>query len=137
LRKSIVEVEQAIENWLESSDYDLETAARMLDTGRYVYVVFMCHLALEKALKAIVCAETRKMPLKTHDLLNLLKKGKVKMEGEMLDFLGKINGASVVTRYPDSFSKILSAYPKDVARKYLDDTRKVLIWLRQDPRLRE
>lgn len=43
------------ENWLAMVEYDLITARHMLGTGRYVYVIFMCHLAMEKALKAIVC----------------------------------------------------------------------------------
>lgn len=40
-------------NWLASADYDLETADAMLKSRRYLYVVFMCHLALEKTLKAL------------------------------------------------------------------------------------
>jgi HEPN domain-containing protein len=43
-----------IQNWIDSAEYDLETARHMLKTGRYLYVVFMCHLALEKTLKAHV-----------------------------------------------------------------------------------
>lgn len=132
-----MEVEKAIQNWLESSDYDVETAAKMLETGRYVYVIFMCHLAIEKALKAVICSETRKMPSQTHDLLKLLKEGNVRMEGEMLDFLGKISGASIVTRYPEGLSETLSAYSKDAAKEYLKETRRALRWLKQDPRLRK
>ena len=40
--------------WLELADYDLETARAMLQTGRYLYVGFMCHQVIEKALKAVV-----------------------------------------------------------------------------------
>jgi HEPN domain-containing protein len=38
-------------NWLSSAEYDLETAGNMLDSGRYIYTVFMCHLAIEKLTK--------------------------------------------------------------------------------------
>ena len=48
----------AAANWLLCADYDLQTAEAMLSTKRYLYVVFMCHLAIEKTLKA-VCAEAR------------------------------------------------------------------------------
>lgn len=37
--------------WLDSADYDLETAKAMLDTGRLLYVGFMCHQTVEKVLK--------------------------------------------------------------------------------------
>ena len=39
-------------NWLDSAKYDMETAEHMFNTGRYIYTIFMCHLAVEKALKA-------------------------------------------------------------------------------------
>lgn len=41
-------------NWIALAEYDLETARHMLATRRFLYVVFMCHLALEKMLKAHV-----------------------------------------------------------------------------------
>ncbi|MCX7608232.1 MAG: HEPN domain-containing protein [Anaerolineales bacterium] len=34
------------QNWIALAKYDLETARHMLATGRYLYVIFMCHLAL-------------------------------------------------------------------------------------------
>lgn len=40
-----------VQNWLDSANYDLETAEHMFKTGRYIYTVFMCHSALEKVLK--------------------------------------------------------------------------------------
>jgi len=42
-----------IANWIESSDYDIKTADHMYATKRYVYVLFMCHLATEKVIKAL------------------------------------------------------------------------------------
>ena len=36
--------------WIALAEYDLVTAGHMFETGRYVYVIFMCHLALEKLL---------------------------------------------------------------------------------------
>ena len=35
------------QNWVALAEYDLETARHMLVTGRYLYVVFMSHLAEE------------------------------------------------------------------------------------------
>ena len=31
-----------VEHWIERSQYDLDTAKAMLDTGRYLYVAYMC-----------------------------------------------------------------------------------------------
>jgi predicted nucleotidyltransferase len=38
--------------WKTLAEYDADTAAAMLRTGRYVYVGFMCHQSVEKMLKA-------------------------------------------------------------------------------------
>ena len=51
-----------IKYWTEISDYDLETAKAMLQTGRYLYVAFMCHQAIEKILKAYWCAQKEGTP---------------------------------------------------------------------------
>ena len=35
-------------NFIASAEYDLNTAEHMLKTGRYIYVIFMCHLYQRK-----------------------------------------------------------------------------------------
>jgi len=40
--------------WLERVDYDLQTAEAMMNTGRYIYAVFMCQQAVEKGMKAFI-----------------------------------------------------------------------------------
>ena len=47
-------MDKIVEHWVERSKYDLDTAKAMLDTGRYLYVSYMCQQAIEKILKAII-----------------------------------------------------------------------------------
>jgi len=122
-------------NWLDSADYDLATAGHMFNTGRYIYVVYMYHLSLEKALKAVVSEDTGQLPPKTHDLLYLIKLGKVNLTGDLLDFVGRLNGAHIATRYPEDLQKMLSVFTEEVASDYLDKTKEAVEWLRQDSRL--
>ncbi|MBU0694233.1 MAG: HEPN domain-containing protein [Candidatus Omnitrophica bacterium] len=124
-------------NWLNMVDYDIDTAEQMLKTGRYVYVIFMCHLAIEKALKAVVCEETNKMPPKTHDLIILINMSKVKISEELLDFIGMINNAAVVTRYPEDLSRLISSYPREIAKDYFIRTLEVIKCIRQDRKLKK
>jgi HEPN domain-containing protein len=42
---------EKVKYWIDLSDYDLETAEAMLSSGRYLYVGFMCHKAIEKIIK--------------------------------------------------------------------------------------
>jgi HEPN domain-containing protein len=107
----------------------------MLNTGRYIYTIFMCHLALEKVLKAVVSEVTQKLPPRTHDLISLVALAGLSPSQEHTDFIGRLNSASVATRYPDDLSRLVSAYPGPVAREYLEKAREVVAWIRQDPRL--
>ncbi len=125
------------ENWLNMVEYDLTTARQMLKTGRYVYVIFMCHLAIEKTCKAIVCEETGKVPPKTHDLIYLIGLGKIKLPSDLLDFVGIINNAGIVTRYPEDLAELIHNYPEDIANKYLNKTLEVIECIKQDPRLKK
>lgn len=107
----------------------------MLATGRYLYVIFLCHLALEKMLKAHVAEVTQSVPIKTHDLIYLVRKCELKMPAQYLDFIGKINTASIPTRYPDDLQRALKEYPKSVAKDYLTQTAELIQWLKQHPNL--
>ena len=108
----------------------------MLTTGRFLYVVFMCHLTLEKMLKAHFTEATQSVPTKTHDLIYLVKKSGLALPQAHFEFIGKINNASVPTRYPEDLQKMIAQYPDFIARDYLEKTEEVLQLLRQHPNLK-
>jgi HEPN domain-containing protein len=118
------------------AEYDLETASHMLASGRYLYVVFMCHLSLEKMLKAHVTEATQSVPLKSHDLIYLFKKSGLALPANHIDFIGKINNASIPTRYPDDLQRMIGQYPEHIARD-LTQTEEVVEWLKQNPTLQK
>ena len=122
-------------NWIALTDYDIETARHMLATERYLYVIFLCHLALEKILKAHVAEVIQDAPIKTHDLIYLVKKCELEIPEKYLDFIGKINTASIPTRYPDDLQRSLKEYPKSVAKDYLNQTTEIVEWLKHHPNL--
>jgi HEPN domain-containing protein len=95
----------------------------------------MCHLALEKALKAMVAEETKGLPPRTHNLIALAQRAKLTLPADHRDFIGKMNDASVVTRYPGDLLDAVSQYPEPVAGEYLERTKELIAWIRQDPRL--
>ena len=126
---------KATQNWLAQVDYDLATAEHMLHAGRYIYVIFMSHLALERILKALVTEESRRLPPRTHNLIDLAQRCRLSLAQEQREFIGKLNNASVVTRYPDDLAQITSQYPEAIAQEYLEKTKELVAWVRQDPRL--
>lgn len=122
-----------VENWLNSAQYDLETAEHLFIAGRYIYTIFMCHLALEKVLKAKVQEVTNKIPPKTHNLRYLVKLGSLKVPEDipedMFEFLSKLSDVSIPTRYPQDFKKLVEAYNEGVTRSYLNRTKEVFEWM--------
>ena len=124
-------------NFLRSSQYDLETANFMLNTGRYIYVIFMCHLSLEKILKALISETKQIVPPKTHNLIYLIKIGNISLPKEYFEFIAKINNANIITRYPEDFTRVLEAYPESIAKEYLSITKEIHQWLKQNKKLTE
>jgi len=117
------------EEWLTQANYDMDTADYMFRGGRYMYAVFMCHLSLEKALKGRYAEILGKEPPKTHNLLYLLEKMKLKLPEALCDFISTLNRVSIPTRYPDDLQRILKDYDKKKTKEVLDQSKQVLQWL--------
>jgi HEPN domain-containing protein len=123
------------ENWIATAEYDLVTAQHMLATGRYLYVVFCCHLALEKMLKAHIAEVTQTIPPKTHDLGRLISIVSLQVPPAYLTFMGQIDSASLPARYPSDLARVVQNYPEPITREYLRQTTEILEWLKQHPNL--
>lgn len=124
-------------SFMVSAEYDLQTAESLFKSGRYIYVVFMCHLAIEKMLKSIAAETIKDVPPKTHSLIFLIKLAEIQLPPVLFDFVTKINNASIVTRYPEDFPTLLKVYPKNVTMEYLRTTREVIQCLKKDRRLKK
>ena len=120
-----------VKNWIDSATYDLETAENLFESGRYIYCVFFCHLALEKVLKAAVEKTTNSHPPKTHDLEYLLELSGLNIDNEMEAFLGGISNVSTATRYPNDTERLVREYSKDRTKKILARTKEVFRWIEQ------
>ena len=73
----------------------------MFSAGRNIYAVFMSHLAIEKALKAIYHQKFAEIPPKTHSLMYLLNKIELRPPIEIGEFIADLDHAGVATRYPE------------------------------------
>jgi len=124
-------MKKGVENWLNSAQYDLETAEHMFKAGRYIYTVFMCHLSLEKVMKAKVEEITDTTPPKTHDLEYLLGLGELSPDKDMEKFLVELSNLSVVTRYPSDFQRMLGDFSKGRAESILIKTKEVFQWIKK------
>ncbi|MBM4348899.1 MAG: HEPN domain-containing protein [Deltaproteobacteria bacterium] len=124
-------MKKEVKNWVDSAQYDLETAEHMFNTGRYIYTVFMCHLALEKMLKAKAEEVTAKTPPKTHDLEYLVSIAGLPLDQEMEKFIAEVSNLSVVTRYPGDFQMMLNDFSRSRVELFFNKTKEVFEWIKK------
>jgi HEPN domain-containing protein len=69
-----VELVDKYSYWEDVAEYDLETAEAMLNSGRYLYVVFMCQQAVEKITKGLFVLYNGEEPPRTYNILSIFEK---------------------------------------------------------------
>ena len=120
---------EAEQMWAEQARYDLETARAMLDSSRYLYVLFCCQQAVEKALKAKIVGLTGELPPRIHNLLRLAKKAEIDLQEHMAQFMGELTDYYVQTRYPEEIRTLGAKVSRETASEALGKTEEIIQWL--------
>jgi len=94
-------------------------------------VIFFCHLALEKALKALYVEKYNDIPEKTHSLVLLIDLLDLDPPLHLLDSLIVINRLGITGRYPHNLEKVLEQYTRAQTQKLVNETQEILTWLIQ------
>jgi len=123
-------MDKRILEWLKQADYDFDTAEFMCTGGRYFYAVFMCHLAVEKALKGLYQQKLQETPPKTHNLLYLLERIGLTPDQRKGRALTRLNEANVTTRYPDDIDSLQRSYTPENTMEILGQTQEILDWIK-------
>lgn len=118
--------------WVETADYDFDTAKAMLETKRYLYVGFMCHQVIEKMLKAYWSYVLETPPLKIHTLSRLAEKSGIinEMTETQLKFIDMIEPLNIESRYPDHKRKLLQGLNSDVCQTIINETDELRKWIK-------
>jgi HEPN domain-containing protein len=119
--------------WLDIADYDLDTAEAMYQTGRWLYVAFMCHQAIEKTLKAYWCGTQMSDPPFTHSHMRLAEGCGLYelMNDDQRDFLDTITNYNIEARYPEDKDALYRALTQPFCRQLIDETKQLLQWIRE------
>ena len=123
---------KGLKEWWLQADYDYETAEVLFNTGRYIYCVFFCHLAVEKVLKGIWEEKFKSIPPNPHDLVYLAKKLELNLPNELREFLTFLNRLSVPTRYPETLKGLLDLLNKFQTYQILTKTQEILEWIKKN-----
>ena len=118
--------------WLDIADYDLDTAEAMHQTGRWLYVAFMCHQVIEKTLKAYWCSTQSSDPPYTHSHTRLADGSGLydQMTDEQRDFLDLITNYNIEARYPEDKEALARTLTDEFCRQMIDETRQLQQWIK-------
>ncbi len=123
--------EKVIKNWLMLAEYDIVSAEAMLQTGRYVYVTFMCQQSIEKTMKAFYVKECQQTPPYTHNLMRLL--GLLSCSEEITPedrtFLERLNYYCLESRYSETVVEFYETVTQQQALDIYTQTKRLYEWL--------
>lgn len=122
--------DEKVDYWLDIAEYDLETAAAMQNSGRYLYTVFMCQQALEKLLKAIHIQQKGTEAPRTHNLLHLVNLLGLPQRTNFLQTMARLNTYYIEGRYPVYKHRLSQLVNKNTAQIFLDESEEIFKWLK-------
>lgn len=119
--------------WLDSADYDMQTAKAMMETKRYLYVGFMCHQTIEKALKGVFVARKPEdevpyihSPVRLANLSGI----STEMSEEQLSLLDTLSPLNIEARYPLYKERLLASLTPKRCEELIKRTEVLLTWLK-------
>ena len=121
-----------VEYWLELCEDDLKTAKVLLDNKQLLWMGFVCHLIIEKAIKAMVASKTNETPTKTHSLDKLAELADINYELTETQkcLLDKLTPLHIEGRYPEYKERINALLTKQYCEQLLMETEEFVCWIR-------
>lgn len=119
--------------WIGLSDYDLDTARAMLSTKRFLYVGFMCHQCIEKAIKAYHSEKLTQPPTYTHSLSSLARNAGLidAMSTAQLELIDVLEPLNIEARYPSYKEKLLRSLSAERCSGLIGQTIELQKWIKE------
>jgi HEPN domain-containing protein len=123
--------EEHISYWLTSAHHDLEAAESLFSQSKYDWCLFIGHLVLEKALKALFVKthEENSVIPKTHNLLKLAEFSKISLSDTQRLSLLNFNDFNIEARYPDYKLKFYTKCDKEFTENNFTQIKEMYQWL--------
>jgi len=104
----------------------------MLDTGRYLYVAYMCQQTVEKMLKALI-AQQDKENFPIHNLNRLAEIAEISNEltPEQFNFIAELTPYHIEARYGDYKESLSEIINEKKAQQVYKKPREIYKWIYQ------
>ena len=121
-----------IKYWSDISDYDLDTAEAMFQTGRWLYVGYMCHQVIEKIFKAYWCSKKEEPAPFSHNLINLAQSCGLAqlLDDNQRSFISLMMPLNIETRYPSYKQSVGDSLSKERCKEFIDRTKELQQWVK-------
>ena len=119
--------------WMDQVDEDILSAEALCESGRWLYVGFLCHQAIEKTIKAYWYATQKDDPLYLHNHFRLLEGCGLKdqLNDTQRRFLEIMSPMYIAGRYPEYKNQVARMLNKESSEYLITETKKVTQWILQ------
>ena len=125
-----MDIEKQINYWLTSSSMDWQTANDIYHSDKnFHYCLFICHLTIEKLLKAIVVQKTNTFPPKSHNLTRLAELAVLEVTIDQIKLMEELNQFQLDTRYPDEKFSLYNKATKEFTTGRISKVSELRQWL--------
>lgn len=126
-------IEQHIKFWLDSADHDLDAAESLFNAGKFDWCLFLGHLVLEKALKAVYVRDNaNELPPRIHNLVKLAEATRLKLDEDTKLFLDEITDFNLEVRYPDYKKEFYKKCTRTFCEEKLARIKDFLQWIKKN-----
>jgi HEPN domain-containing protein len=110
----------------------MDTAKAMLQTGRWIYSIFMCQQSLEKCIKALIAYQEKEI-VPIHNLRRLAEIASIIHEFDeptlvKLDFLSNYY---INARYKEDLNQLSKGISETVVQDFIQFSEGIISWLCQ------
>ena len=119
--------------WLEQVDEDILAAEALYSSGRWLYIGFLCHQAIEKLIKAYWFAMRDDGPIYLHNHFRLLEGCDLKAElnEDQRRFIEIMAPMYIAGRYPEYKSQVARMLNDKGSKYIIEKTKEFKSWILQ------
>ena len=132
-RQCIMERKEIADKWLEQVNEDIATAECLFQGGHWLYIGFLCHQAIEKAIKAYWLAMRDDEPIYLHNHFRLLEGCELKSElnEEQRRFIEIMAPMYIAGRYPEYKNQVARMLNEKGSAYIIEQTKQFKEWILQ------